>query len=116
MTSTEVFPDATGVSVTTLPFTVAVTTPVLRDRASIGTPAGVKAAATSTSTAAPPAVRETGASVPTAFGAAAATLTAIERGTDPLALRAVTSTEVFPDATGVSVTTLPFTVAVTTRS
>ena len=101
VTSTEVLPSPAGVRVTTLPFTVAVTTPVLGDRASIGTPAGVKASATSTSTATPPTEREIGARVPTASGAggaAAATVTDIERVTDPLAFRAVTSTEVLPRA------------------
>ena len=115
--STEALPGPTGVRVTTLPFTSAATTPVLRERASTGTPAGVKACARSTSTAAPPADRETGANVPTARGAAAATVTRIVRLVDPLALCAVTSTEVLPDATGIRVSDGPSpTDAVTTRS
>ena len=40
---------------------------------------------------------------------AEATFTEIERVADPLALRAVTSTEVWPGPTGVRVTTLVFT-------
>ena len=107
VTSTEVFPDATGVSVTTLPFTVAVTTPELRDRASTRTPAGVKACAKSTSTVAPPTDRETGANVPTARGAATATFTEIVRVVGPPAFRAVTSTDALPAATGVRVTDGP---------
>ena len=107
VTSTEVFPGPTAVRVTTLPFRVAATIPELRDRASTGTPAGVKACATSTSTVAPPTDSETGANVPTARGAAAPTVTRIVCLVDPPALCAVTSTEVLPAATGVRVSDGP---------
>ena len=75
---------------------------------------GVKSSRTSISTAAPPTERETGAGVPTASGAVAATITVIVSVADPLALRAVISTEVPPGSTGVMVTTLPSTSTVTT--
>ena len=50
---------------------------------------------------------ETAASVPTALGGPAATVTAIRWVAEPLSFVAVTNTRVLPAPTGVIVTTVP---------
>ena len=115
VTATEVLPALTGVIVTSVPLTPTVTIPVLPDSASIVKPPGANALATSTVTGDPLAERETGATVPTALGGLAATVTRTRCSAEPLAFSAVTNTKVLPAPTGVIVTTVPATLTVTTR-
>ena len=109
-----VVPAPTGVTVTRVPSTVAVATSDVPVTAAIVSSDPENAPATSTSAGESPTVREIGSSVPTALGACGTTVTATVCVAELLPLRAVTTTEVLPGATGRNLTSFPCTVTVTT--